>query len=143
MQPISGFESVQAVHGRGGGFLPGGTYAMVITAAKEDTTGYGNQSLRIAYDVMEGEHKGIYSDIASDPDQNWRHEVEIDVQEANGARLKALVDAVVASNPGYAWDWNEAGLVGRYVGLVLQVVLMLRSATEWLCSFLKLSLRSA
>ena len=120
MQPINGFESVQAVHGRSGGMLPGGTYAMVITAAKEDTTGYGNQSVRIAYDVCEGEHKGKYADIAGDPEQNWRHEVEIDVQEANGARFKALVDAVVASNPGYVWDWNEAGLVGKYVGLVLQ-----------------------
>ena len=120
MQPINGFENVQAVHGRSGGMLPGGTYAMVITSAKEDTTGYGNQSVRIAYDVCEGEYKGKYADISADPEQNWRHEVEIDVQEANGARFKALVDAVVASNPGYVWDWNEQGLVGRYVGLVLQ-----------------------
>ena len=120
MQPINGFESVQAVHGRGSGMLPGGAYVMVITAAKEDVTGYGNQSLRVAYDVCEGEHAGKYADIAGDPEQNWRHEVEIDVQEANGARLKALVEAVQASNPGYVWDWNEAGLVGKYVGLVLQ-----------------------
>jgi hypothetical protein len=120
MQAIQGFENVQAVHGRTGGALPGGTYPMVITSAKEDTTGYGNQSLRVAYDVVEGEYAGRYADIAGDPDQNWRHEVEIDVQEANGARLKALIDAVQASNAGYVWDWNEAGLVGKYVGLVLQ-----------------------
>lgn len=120
MQAIQGFESVQAVHGRTGGMLPGGTYPMVITACKEDTTGYGNQSLRVAYDVVEGEYAGRYADIAGDPEQNWRHEVEIDVQEAGGARLKALVEAVQASNPGYVWDWNEAGLVGKYVGIVLQ-----------------------
>lgn len=120
MQPINGFENVQAVHGRSGGMLPGGTYVMVITSAKEDTTGYGNQSIRIAYDVASGDYAGKYADIVADPEQNWRHEVEIDVQEANGARFKALIDAVQASNPGYVWDWNEAGLVGKYVGLVLQ-----------------------
>lgn len=120
MQPINGFENVQAVHGRSGGMLPGGTYVMVITSAKEDTTGYGNQSIRIAYDVASGDYAGKYADIAADPEQNWKHEVEIDVQEANGARFKALIDAVQASNSGYVWDWNEAGLVGKYVGLVLQ-----------------------
>lgn len=119
MQPINGFENVQAVHGRSG-MLRGGTYAMVITAAKEDTTGYGNQSIRIAYDITHGEFKGRYADIVSDPEQNWRHEVEIDVQESNGARFKALIDAVQASNPGYVWDWNEQGLVGKHVGIVLQ-----------------------
>ena len=120
MQAIDGFDNIQAAHGRNGGPLPGGTYVMLITACKEDVTGYGNQCLKVAYDVVDGEHAGKYADIANDPEQNWRHEVEIDTQELNGGRLKALIDAVVASNPGYVWDWNEAGLVGKIVGLILQ-----------------------
>lgn len=119
MQPIQGFEQVQAIHGRQGS-LPGGAYVAVVVRAKEDTTGYGNQCLKVVYDIVEGEFAGRFADLAADPEQDWRHEAEIDLQEANGARLKALVEAVQASNPGYVWDWNEQGLVGRVFGLVLQ-----------------------
>lgn len=121
MQPISGFEQAQPVHGRRNQQpLRGGTYAVVITAASEDLTGYGNQCLKIAYDITHGEHAGRFSDIAADPEQNWKHQFEVDVQEMQGGRLRTFVEAVEASNPGYAWDWNEAGLVGKHVGIVLQ-----------------------
>lgn len=119
MQPINGFENVQAIHGRQGA-LPGGPYVVVIMRAKEDTTGYGNPCLKVVYDILEGQYAGKYADIAADTEQDWRHEVEIDTAEANGARLKALVDAIAASNPGWQWDWNEQGMVGRVFGLVLQ-----------------------
>lgn len=119
MQPIQGFDSVQAIHGRQGA-LPGGPYVAVVVRAKEDVTGYGNPCLKVVYDIMEGQFAGKYADINGDPEQDWRHEVEIDTAEANGARLKALVDAIAASNPGWQWDWNEQGMVGRVFGLVLQ-----------------------
>lgn len=119
MQPINGFENVQAIHGRQG-MLPGGPYVAFIVRAKEDVTGYGNPCLKVVYDIQEGDYAGKYADIAADIDQDWRHEVEIDTAEANGARLKALTDAIAASNPGWVWDWNEANMVGRVFGLVLQ-----------------------
>ena len=119
MQPIQGFENVQAMHGRQG-ILPGGPYVAVVMRTKEDVTGYGNPCLKVVYDIMEGEFAGKFADIAADIDQDWRHTVEIDTAEAGGARLKALTDAIAASNPGWQWDWNEGNMVGRVFGLVLQ-----------------------
>ena len=120
MQPIPGFDQVQAIHGRRQTRLSGGAYVIVIQAANEDLTGYGNQCLKVVYDVCEGEFAGIFADLAGDPEQNWRHEVEIDLQEAGGARLKTLVEAVMASNPGWYWQWDERAFTGCVVGLVLQ-----------------------
>jgi len=119
MQPIQGFDNVQAVHGRQG-MLPGGPYVAVVVRAKEDTTGYGNPCLKVVYDIVEGQYANKFADIDADVEQDWRHEVEIDTAEAGGARLKALVDAIAASNPGWVWDWNEGNMVGRVFGLVLQ-----------------------
>jgi hypothetical protein len=119
MQPIQGFDSVQAIHGRQGA-LPGGPYVVVIMRAKEDVTGYGNPCLKVVYDILEGPFAGRFADINADTDQDWRHEVEVDTAEANGARLKALTDAIAASNPGWVWDWNEQNMANRVFGLVLQ-----------------------
>lgn len=120
MQPIQGFESVQAVHGRSSTRLPGGAYVMRIVRCTEDLTGYGNMCLKLVYDVAEGKYAGLYAGIENDKDNDWRHMVEIDTQEAQGGRLRALVDALQASNPGYVWDWNEAALANKVVGIVLQ-----------------------
>lgn len=119
MQPIQGFENVQAVHGRRG-MLPAGAYVVQVIRASEDTTNYGNACLKVVFEIAEGDYAGYFADVDADESMDWRHTAEIDVQEANGARLKALVEAVQASNPGYVWDWNEQGLVGRTFGLVLQ-----------------------
>lgn len=119
MQPIQGFDNIQAVHGRQG-MLPGGPYVAVVVRAKEDVTGYGNPCLKVVYDIMEGQFAGKFADIAADEDQDWRHTAEVDTAEAGGARLKALTDAIAASNPGWVWDWNEANMIGRVFGLVLQ-----------------------
>ena len=120
MQAIPGFENVQAVHGRTSTRIPGGAYVMRIVRAKEDLTGYGNMCLKVVYDVLEGEYAGLFADIEGDLEQDWKHTVEIDCQEAQGGRLRTLVEALQASNPGYVWDWNEAALAGKVVGLVLQ-----------------------
>lgn len=119
MQPIQGFENVQAIHGRQGA-LPGGPYVVMVVRAKEDMTGYGNPCLKVVYDIVEGQFAGKYADVNHDEEQDWRHTAEIDTAEANGARLKTLVDAIAASNPGWVWDWNEQNMVGCVFGLVLQ-----------------------
>jgi hypothetical protein len=33
--------------------------------------------------------------------------------------LKHFTNCIEASNTGYEWDWNEKGLIGKVVGLVL------------------------
>ena len=33
--------------------------------------------------------------------------------------MKHFTNCIEQSNAGYAWDWNEKGLIGKFVGLVL------------------------
>ena len=33
--------------------------------------------------------------------------------------LKHFTNCIEQSNAGYEWDWNEKGLIGKFVGLVL------------------------
>jgi hypothetical protein len=33
--------------------------------------------------------------------------------------FKHFTNCIEQTNTGYAWDWNEKGLVGKFVGLVL------------------------
>ncbi len=123
MQAINGFENVQAVHGRMQP-LAAGPHIIQIQAVSEDVTGYGNRCLKLVYDIAEGQDAWRFADIAGDPSMNWRHEVELDLQEQNGARLKALVDAMERDVPGFAAaflsDWNEQRFVNQIVGVVFQ-----------------------
>ena len=113
-------------HGRGGGRLKAGTYIVRIDKVEEDVTGYGNQSLKLVYDVAEGECTGIFAEISGDADNDWRHTIEVDCEENNGGRLNSLIKAVALSNPGFPpleqWvdDANEQLLVGKFVGVTFQ-----------------------
>ena len=120
MRPIENFDQVQAAYGRNGGRLKAGTYIVRIDGVKEDMTGYGNQCLKLVYDVAEGPCAGFFADIAGDEDSNWRHTIEVDVDEGNGKWLKGLIDSITASNPGFVWNWNENMLVGKFVGVTFQ-----------------------
>lgn len=104
--------------------LPAGPYVVFIQRVKLDTTGYGNQSIKVVYDIADGEFAEIYAGLFDDETMDWRHEVEIDIQQNRGALLNAFIKAVMASNPGYVFDWNDPNnldtLVGKVLGLVLQ-----------------------
>lgn len=107
-------------HGRGGGRLRAGTYIIRIDAVSEDQTGYGNQSLKLVYNIVEGEFAGFFDDISGNVEMDWRHTIEVDVEENSGGRLNALLSAVAASNPGFQWAWDERVLVGKFVGVTFQ-----------------------
>ena len=34
--------------------------------------------------------------------------------------FKGFITAIEKSNPAYRWDWNEQGLKGKLIGIVLQ-----------------------
>lgn len=126
MRPIENYDNLQAAHGRRGAFQAG-TYVMRILSCKEVTTGYGNQALDVVFDVAEGPEAGRFADIAYDSTQDWRHHFEVDMDEMGGARVKTLLDAVMASNPGWAildWDTVEERLAGCLVGITLQARLV-------------------
>lgn len=113
--------------------LPKGLYVARITAVKLDGT-EPDQRLIIRVEIQEGEYAGYYSrrfkadkerggrfeprykgDYAiqvPNPGNPRRQHYDWDVRSFNG-----MIWAIEDSNPGYHWDWNEQGLVGKAVGI--------------------------
>lgn len=110
--------------------LPAGPYVVSIYDVKLDYTGYGNQCLKVVYDIAEGEHAGRFSSILGDEDSNWQHQLEIDIEESNGGRLNAFIKAVQESNPGYVFDWNDPNNIESFNGKIMGIILQERLQTN-------------
>ena len=133
MKPFNGFKS-EAGRSNKMGSLPLGVYVAVIKGAKV-TGDEPDQQLEIALDVSEGEYAGFYmKKYDSDKERsNGKFEVRykgvfrlrVPNEENKNARYpesdkRNFNDAIYrieSSNPGYHWDWNEAGLIGKTVGI--------------------------
>ena len=113
--------------------LPKGLYTAKIMGAKVEGT-EPDQRLIIRLDISEGEFAGYYSrrykadqDRGSQFTVKYKGDYAIQIpNEANPRRQhyewdhRAFCGAIWAieqSNPGYHWDWNEAGLKGKTVGI--------------------------
>ena len=120
---IPNYDETREVHGRQQK-IPAGCYVAIIQRVSLDITGYGNQCLKVVYDIAEGEYAKCFSDMAGDPEQDWKHNFEIDIQQSNGGLLNTFIKAVQLSNPGYVFNWDDPNniesLVGRTFGVVFQ-----------------------
>lgn len=135
MQKIDNFDKVQAASGQQDELEPGG-YLCKIMGAKIVT--YHGQSgdfdkLEVSVDIDEGDFKGYYADdyraqAQWGHDQKWKGILRL-YAPTNGddpqakrsqAIFKAFTDAVEASNPGYKWNWDEATLKDKRVGVMFR-----------------------
>ncbi len=117
MKPIKDFDKVQA----SGEFerLPAGGYVIRITSAADVVDDHGNlkEYLRIVYDIAEGPEAGRYKNETADND--YRHSFIRSYKDKALGMFKAFTNALEESNPGYKWDWNEAALAGKVLGVVI------------------------
>lgn len=117
MKPIKDFDKVQA----SGEFerLPAGGYVIRITGAADVVDDHGNlkEYLRIVYDIAEGPETGRYKNETADND--YRHSFIRSYKDKALGMFKAFTNALEESNPGYKWDWNEAALAGKILGVVI------------------------
>ena len=116
--------------------LPAGGYVCRIMAAKVATYGGKDgrpsyEKLEIAFDITEGEYKDFYKndfDANTHEDKKWKGVLRLSVPTDNGSDadewakrvFRTCIEAVEDSNPGYHWDWNEAGLKGKDVGCLFR-----------------------
>lgn len=108
------------------GIEPGG-YVCKIHSAEVITYSWG-EVLKINFDIAEGEYKDYYMEQYShnpNEDKKWQGNIRVTVpDEANQyfetqkKRFGNMIACIEESNPGYVWDWNEAGLKDKFVGLV-------------------------
>ena len=131
MKPFSNYDNVQAYTDFEK--LPHGAYEVKIKKAKVTTykakSGDEYQKLEIAFDICAGDWAGYYQkDLDNQQQENkrWKGVLRLTVPQDDGSErdeltkriFKAAMIAIEDSNPGYHWDWNEAGLAGKVVGML-------------------------
>ena len=110
--------------------LPLGAYVCKIVKAAVETNSYGDQ-LIVGFDIAEGDYANFYrKDFDSNTAQNkkWRGQLRLwlpkddgsDKDEITKRVLKGFVSSVEKSNLGYQFDWNEASLAGKMVGILFR-----------------------
>ena len=110
--------------------LPLGAYVCKIKKAAVQKNTYGDQ-LCILFDIAEGEYGGFYDrdfKANSAQDKKWKGVLRLWLPTDDGSEndettkrvLKGMVTSVEKSNPGYQWDWNEASLAGKMIGILFR-----------------------
>ena len=109
--------------------LPAGGYVAKILNAKVEEYSWG-EVLVISFDIAEGEYKDFFSKQYKEntrEDKKWKGNFRLTVpQESNqyfDSQKRTFGNAIWAieeSNPGYHWDWNEATLKGKMVGVLFR-----------------------
>ncbi len=132
MKPINGFKS-EAPAANGYAMLPKGLYIAQIKDVRVEGSA-PDQQLVIRLDISEGEYAGYYTNrYKSDSQSNSRYEVRykgdyrLQIPDADNTKrehydwdyktFQGAIWAIEDSNDGYHWDWNEAGLKGKTVGI--------------------------
>ena len=110
--------------------LPLGAYVCKVKKAAVQNNGYGDQ-LCILFDIFEGEHKGFFDDeykTNTQQDKKWKGVLRIWCPKDDGSEkdewtkrsFKGFVTSVEKSNPGYQWNWDEASLAGKLMGVLFR-----------------------
>jgi hypothetical protein len=108
--------------------LPAGAYVAVIKNVKVD-----RNALVLRLDISEGEYTQYYAKRYKHDSESSKYEpkykgdfwLRIPGEQSMypESDLKNFNDAMFCiqeSNPGYVWDWNESGLIGKTVGVQVQ-----------------------
>lgn len=120
MKPIENYEEVQASSGEFARPKAGGYICKIVDV--EDVPineqGKGNY-LRIEYDIAEGDLKGYYKEAFDKFGGKWWASFIRSYKETALGMFKHFTNCVEQSNVGYEWDWNEKGLIGKLIGVVI------------------------
>ena len=120
MKKIENYENVQASSGEFAKPKAGGYICKIIDVEDVPMNAQGKGDyLRIEYDIADGDFKGYYKEQFDRWGGNWNASFIRSYKEKALGMLKHFTNCIEQSNAGYAWDWNEKGLVGKLVGLVL------------------------
>lgn len=110
--------------------LPLGAYVCKVRRAVVQSNDFGEQ-LCILFDIAEGEFAGFFdSDFKSNTrdDKKWKGVLRQFLPRDDGSEkdewtkssFKGMVTSLEKSNPGYQWNWDEASLSGKLVGILFR-----------------------
>jgi hypothetical protein len=120
MKVIENYENVQASSGEFARPTAGGYICKIIDVEDVPMGADGKGDyLKIEYDIADGDFKGYYKDAFDKFGGNWWAKFVRSYKEKALGMFKHFTNCVEQSNPAYEWDWNEKGLIGKFIGLVL------------------------
>ena len=132
MRPFNNYDTTQTISARAQ--LPVGAYICQIFKAEEKVYSSSKgewHKLEVSFDISEGEHKDFYANdyrSQSGEDKKWKGVLRMNIPTDDGSEadgwtkrsFKTNILAIEESNNGYHWDWNEAQLKGKTVGIVFR-----------------------
>ena len=127
MKAFNGFEAKKSASRE---VIPAGGYVAKILNAEEVNYSWGSVLL-ISFDIAEGKYKEFFAhDYKGQEreDKKWRGTLRLNIPKDDGSEKDGWTKrtfgnsiwAINESNPGYSWDWNEAGLKGKAVGVLFR-----------------------
>ena len=120
MRRIENYNTVQASSGEFARPTAGGYICKIMDVEDVPMNAQGKGDyLLIQYDIADGEFKGYYKEQFDRWGGNWNASFIRSYKEKALGMLKHFTNCIEQSNAGYEWDWNEKGLIGKVVGLVL------------------------
>ena len=110
--------------------LPAGGYVAKILDAQVQSYDFGDM-LVLSFDIAEGPYAGFFKrDYNANPneDKKWRGTVRLSIPKDDGTErdewsknsFNGFIYSIEDSNPGYTWDWNEAMLKGKMIGVLFR-----------------------
>ena len=132
MRPFNNYDTTQTISARAQ--LPVGAYICQILKAEEKVYSSPKgewHKLEVSFDICEGEHKDFYANdyrSQSGEDKKWKGVLRMNIPSDDGSEadnwakrsFKTNILAIEESNNGYHWDWNEAQLKGKTIGIVFR-----------------------
>jgi hypothetical protein len=120
MKVIENYGSVQVSSGEFARPTAGGYICKIMDVEDVPINEQGKGDyIRIEYDIADGDFKGYYKEQFERWGSNWNASFIRSYKEKALGMFKHFTNCVEKSNAGYEWDWNEKGLIGKVVGLVL------------------------
>lgn len=108
--------------------LPVGGYVCKIMKAEVQEFSWG-QRLAVSIDIAEGEFKDFYANnyrSQQNEDKKWKGVLRVSIPTDDGSEkdewtkrtFNKFIGVVEDANPGYHFDWDEAKLKGKTVGVL-------------------------
>ena len=105
----SGFEQLEP-----------GNYCAIILEVKQTQNAWGDDAVMFNFDITDGKFARYFTKdykAQQGTDKKWRGTLEQSISEKGLPYFKARITAIEESNPGFKWDFEEASLKGKKVGV--------------------------
>lgn len=117
-----GYDAAQAVKIGESTFIEPGWYPATILKVAEGSTSNGSEFLEFSIDIIDGPFARYYekdykTQMPAYGEKKWRGVVRYFMTEKSLGMLKGGITAIEESNTGYRFDWNEATVKGKKVGV--------------------------